>query len=328
MPSSVPNFLPYPVERLPRLGRRDVARASVIARWLGVRPRGSRLAKLVGGPVRVALGDAVRARDGHAAIVELRVGGASFELSGSSGAVRALAQQLLGGPAELAAPRPLNDAEQAVFALVVATALEDAGIAGEVWPLPPAGSAATIAGHRVADQTMQLDVQLGEVAMTVGVTLPRDLELRAPPPRALPRWSSVAVEALIVVARCGLTRTDLAGLAVRDIVTVERMLELDVLGGAIGLSAAAHAVEATVATGYVRRDMALPDDAHLELTVALGTQTLPLRQIVELAIGSVIPLGRPLAGPFELRALGRVIGMGELVDLEGELGVRVVSLVE
>jgi flagellar motor switch/type III secretory pathway protein FliN len=312
-----------------------------------VRARGDRLAKLVGGPVRVALGDAVRTRDGHAAIAELRVGGASFELSGSSGAVRALAQQLLGGPKELAAPRPLSDAEQAVFALVVATALEDAGIAGEVWPLPPAGSAATIAGRGVADrkvrlagprstaeggaeldQTLQLDVQLGDLAMTVGLTLPRDLELRAPPPRALPRWSDAAVEALIVVARCALPRTDVAGLSVRDIVTVERMLELDVLGGAIGLSAAPHAVEATVATGYVRRDMALPDDAHLELTVALGTQALPLRQIVELAIGSVIPLGRPLAGPFELRALGRVIGMGELVDLEGELGVRVVSLVE
>jgi flagellar motor switch/type III secretory pathway protein FliN len=72
--------------------------------------------------------------------------------------------------------------------------------------------------------------------------------------------------------------------------------------------------------------MSLPDDAHVELTVALGTTQLSLRQVVELAIGQIIQLGRPLAGPFELRAAGRIVGRGELVDVDGELGVRIVSL--
>ena len=43
-------------------------------------------------------------------------------------------------------------------------------------------------------------------------------------------------------------------------------------------------------------------------------------------IGQIIGLGRPLAGPFELRAAGRAVGRGELVDVDGELAVRIVSL--
>jgi type III secretion protein Q len=84
---------------------------------------------------------------------------------------------------------------------------------------------------------------------------------------------------------------------------------------------------AEVATGYVRRDMALPDEAHLELTVQLGTTRLSLRRISELAVGEVIPLGRPLAGPYEVRAAGQLVGHGELLDVDGELGVRIVSLI-
>jgi flagellar motor switch protein FliN len=72
--------------------------------------------------------------------------------------------------------------------------------------------------------------------------------------------------------------------------------------------------------------MSLPDDAHVELTVALGTTQMSLRQVLDLAVGQVVQLNRPLAGPFELRAAGRVVGRGELVDVDGELGVRIVSI--
>ena len=143
----------------------------------------------------------------------------------------------------------------------------------------------------------------------------------------------------IVVGRCALSDDAVRRLAVRDIVTLERPVaghpdasgrmadaELVIFGGALGLRVAPNAVSAAACTGYVRRDMSLPDDAHVELTVALGTTQLSLRQVVELAVGQIIQLGRPLAGPFELRAAGRIVGRGELVDVDGELGVRIVSL--
>lgn len=68
------------------------------------------------------------------------------------------------------------------------------------------------------------------------------------------------------------------------------------------------------------------DDVTAELTVTLGSVALSLRQLTELSVGQVLSLGRPLAGPFELQLGGKSIGRGELVDVEGSLGVRVISL--
>jgi flagellar motor switch/type III secretory pathway protein FliN len=103
-------------------------------------------------------------------------------------------------------------------------------------------------------------------------------------------------------------------------------VELEILGGVVGLRGKPGAVVAEVATGYVPRAMSLPDDAHVELTVGLGTTRMSLRQVFELAVGQVVPLGRPLAGPFDVRAAGKFVGKGELVDVDGELAVRIVSL--
>jgi len=41
----------------------------------------------------------------------------------------------------------------------------------------------------------------------------------------------------------------------------------------------------------------------------------------------VIPVGRPLHGPVDLTVGGRVVARGELVDVDGELGVRVLRTV-
>jgi type III secretion protein Q len=74
--------------------------------------------------------------------------------------------------------------------------------------------------------------------------------------------------------------------------------------------------------------MALLDEASLEVTVQLGATRLSLRQLGELAVGQIVPLGRPLAGPYEVRVAGRMVGQGELVDIDGELGVRIVSIAD
>ena len=260
--------------------------------------------------------------DPHAALAEVRAGGLAFGVRASARPVRALAQRLLGGPAELDAPRPLTAAEHAIWALALAAAIEDLGAAAEVWPLAAPGP-----GPGPDGRWLELAVALpGGAAMTVLVELPAALAVRPPPARPPPPgW---AFDLPVVVARSAILADDAAALAVRDVIAVEGALELEIGEGAVGLRARPGAVEAEVATGYLRRDMALPDDAHLELSVQLGTTRLSLRQLGELAAGQVIPLGRPLAGPFEVRAAGRLIARGELIDLEGELGVRIVSLEE
>ena len=170
---------------------------------------------------------------------------------------------------------------------------------------------------------VELAVDVAGTPLVVIALCPRELVVRAPPSRALPRW---IFELPVIVARCALPVSSLAALAARDVVVVERTLALVIGAGQIGLAAAAQAVEATVATGYVPRPML--DDAHVEVTVQLGTTRLSLRQLADLAVGQIVQLNRPLAGPFEVRAQGRLIGHGELIDVDGELGVRIVSLIQ
>ncbi len=318
-----PAIQPYPFERVPKLGRRDAARLSACARWLQARPGGPVLARAVGGPVRVIAIHAGRdpgSFDPYAARCALRIAGEDFTVAISGGAIRAIAQRLLGGPNELDAARPSTPAEHAIAALVAAAALEDLGIAGDVWPDP----AALATGDAIE---VALDLAGEPASLLVG--LPRALELRVAPPRPLAAWTeTVAFELPIVLGRCALATAALEQLAVRDVITLERAagnLELVVGDGRFGLRAQAGAVVAAVATGYVGIEMGT-DPGTTELTVAVGTTRLTLRQLAELAIGEVVTLGKPLAGPFELRAAGRVLGRGELVDVDGELGVRIVSL--
>ena len=81
-----------------------------MAGWLGGWRGGDRLAALVGAPVRVRVVEP--ARDPHAAVATVRVNGVSLGVRGGAAAIRAIAQRLLGGPDELAAPRPLPAAAE------------------------------------------------------------------------------------------------------------------------------------------------------------------------------------------------------------------------
>lgn len=96
------------------------------------------------------------------------------------------------------------------------------------------------------------------------------------------------------------------------------------------ISASAPAAAPSTASSSASSSASAPgdalDDVTAELTVTLGSVPLSLRQLTELSVGQVVSLGRPLAGPFELHLGGKSIGRGELVDVEGSLGVRVISL--
>jgi flagellar motor switch/type III secretory pathway protein FliN len=321
---------PYPFHALRQVSRRAAVLESTVARWLAVpretaAPGSRRIEALCGGPVRWALHGASVAGpfDPYPAVAIVRAGTVRVPVLASGAAIRGLAQRLLGGPDELAAPRPLVAVEHAVWALALATALDEVGAPLEVWPvvvdeLP-----------RPAGISLELAVTFGERSLVVRAIVPRELALASPPIAAPAAWTARARRELpIVVARTAVPRAALPALAVGDVITVEAVagaaaLDLDRL--AVTLAVAPGALAAEV-TGYGRRDMALPDDTHVELTVALGTTTLTLRQIVGLTVGEIVPLRRPLAGPFELRAEGQVIGEGELIDVEGELGVRITAL--
>ncbi len=321
MPASGPSFSPFPFERLRHISRRDAALETTIARWIAATSGPlARTTAVAGAPVEVRLiGLATAPADVHAALAEVRIRGGAFVIAAASAPIRQLAGRLLGGLPELPAARPLAPTEHAIWALLVAAAIEDARLDAEVWPL--------LEPRALTDDTVaiELAIRIGDAPLTVHVHVPRGLAVRVPPPRAIPAWT---FDVPIVVGRAAIAARDVFALTPRDAITVERVLELVIGDGCVGLSASPGALEATVVTGYGRRDMALPDEAQLELTVQLGTTRLTLRQLAELAVGQIIPLNRPLAGPYEVRVAGRVVGEGELVDLDGELGVRIVSIAQ
>jgi flagellar motor switch protein FliM len=70
----------------------------------------------------------------------------------------------------------------------------------------------------------------------------------------------------------------------------------------------------------------LINDIPLQIAVELGRISVSAEEIVSLKLGHVFDLGRSPGEPLDLAVNGKVIARGELVEVEGNLGVRIVSL--
>ena len=90
-----------------------------------------------------------------------------------------------------------------------------------------------------------------------------------------------------------------------------------------------------IATGYrrgrapmsdERTDTAPLEELDVELVVELGRIELAATDLMRLRPGDVVTLERPLVSPLDLRVGGRVIGRGELVDVDGEAGIRLTQI--
>ncbi|SEK10077.1 MULTISPECIES: type III secretion system cytoplasmic ring protein SctQ [unclassified Variovorax] len=68
------------------------------------------------------------------------------------------------------------------------------------------------------------------------------------------------------------------------------------------------------------------DDVPLRVSFDLGELTLSLAQLRAMQPGQVLELGHPLAGAVRIRANGALVGDGELVEVDGQLGVAVRTL--
>jgi type III secretion system YscQ/HrcQ family protein len=70
----------------------------------------------------------------------------------------------------------------------------------------------------------------------------------------------------------------------------------------------------------------LLDDISVALVVELGRVQVSAADVVQLRAGQVIELSRAPGEPVDLVVDGKRIGKGELVEIDGELGVRILSL--
>lgn len=64
-----------------------------------------------------------------------------------------------------------------------------------------------------------------------------------------------------------------------------------------------------------------------DLSVIIGRARRPIKELLELRSGSVLPLDRTPADPVEVLANGTLVARGEMVVVDGALGVRITEIV-
>jgi hypothetical protein len=331
---------PFPWQSLPRVDARTASVASAAAAWgmratraevptpAGpVRVRGGTAALLAGASLASALADPTSA----VAIVRARgrLAPAAYVIAGGA-LVRGLARLLLGGPDELDAPRPPTPAERGVLAYAVAAAIARAELR-DVLAEPSDLAGPLLAASLGEAAVVELEAD-GACTGWGAVAVPIELIASAPPaPRGLPRaaWlDEPAIAGVLAIGALRAPRAEIAALAPRDVIVLEPSVSLRVARGAIA-GALAPARDGFIVSGpYARGPMQemLGEDASVELVACAGAVILSVRRVLELAPGQVVSLGRPVGGAVELRVGAQLVARGELVDVDGELGVRVLSV--
>jgi flagellar motor switch protein FliN/FliY len=72
-------------------------------------------------------------------------------------------------------------------------------------------------------------------------------------------------------------------------------------------------------------DMVL--DVPVSLSVELGSTQLPMKEVLELAEGSVITLDKEADAPVELYVNSRLIARGEVVVVEDRFGIKITEII-
>ena len=70
----------------------------------------------------------------------------------------------------------------------------------------------------------------------------------------------------------------------------------------------------------------LLNDIPLQIAVELARIPVSADQVVSLRVGQVLDLNRVPGEPVELSVNGKVVARGELVEVEGHIGVRILSM--
>lgn len=79
-------------------------------------------------------------------------------------------------------------------------------------------------------------------------------------------------------------------------------------------------------SNMVGNSLELLRDIKLEITVELGRTSLPLKQVLQLAEGSVVELDQLAGEPVTITAAGKTVAQGEVVVIGSNFGVKVTKI--
>jgi flagellar motor switch protein FliN/FliY len=78
------------------------------------------------------------------------------------------------------------------------------------------------------------------------------------------------------------------------------------------------------ATGSPNLDLVL--DVPVKLTVELGGCLMPMRDVLQLGVGSVVQLDKIAGDPVELSVNSKLVARGEVVVVENRFGIKITEL--
>jgi flagellar motor switch protein FliN/FliY len=68
-------------------------------------------------------------------------------------------------------------------------------------------------------------------------------------------------------------------------------------------------------------------DVPVSLTIELGSCQLPMKEVLQLSIGSVVQLDKSADAPVELSVNGKLIARGEVVVIEDKFGIKITEVI-
>lgn len=78
-------------------------------------------------------------------------------------------------------------------------------------------------------------------------------------------------------------------------------------------------------TGSPNLDIIL--DVPVKLTVELGSCQMPMREVLDLAVGSIVQLDKVADEPVQLSVNRKLVARGEVVVVENRFGIKITELV-
>ena len=347
-------------DHLPRVSRVQARLARLAAAQLLDRPEWGRfedaVAEFLGGarPTFAAAPPLVLARDDLFARLAAgspwvaagirRLGEPGVALVVDAALVARIAARSLGTPDnELHAPRRSTPVERGVFACLVAATLDacaEPGLVVEGICDEPFALEALLPGA----QLVSVDV-LCRVERHSGLArwlVPELALAQAAPQRVRPATlARLTVVGRVLAGTVRLLAVEAAALEVGDVVLLDVCHVTTSGEGTVWLNVGRSAFRARCAEGMLHVEGSCgeganmkdsPDDAVLaelavDLTCQLATIRMTAKDVLALGPGAVLPLGRPVGAKVELASGSQVVARGELVDVEGEMGVRILEMV-
>lgn len=161
------------------------------------------------------------------------------------------------------------------------------------------------------------------------------------PMRQVGFWQHFNMPVAIEVASSELIASQLSTLEQNDIILVDDALAVHTMSLKLRLrsgdyfTAKLFPENIVFETGLIQmnendynNDASSIDNIPVKLSFDLGEIELPLNQLTTITEGYTVQLDKPLAKAVTIRSQNKAIGLGDLVDIDGNIGVRVTRLFE